>query len=79
MTTWVIVLLVYAAPPTAVAWPGPWTKGMVLAGKDFFRSEGECRTAAVQWIGRLYAGGMLGPARFQCVPFPDGLPVGAPR
>ena len=77
--TWVIVLLVYAAPPTAVDWPGPWTKGMVVAGKDFYRSEGECRNEAIKWIARVHAAGMLAPARSQCVPFPDGLPVGAPR
>jgi hypothetical protein len=79
MKTWIIVLLVYAAPPNAVDWPGPWTKGMMIAGKDFFRTEGKCRNAAVAWIGRVHAEGMLAPARFQCVPFPNSLPVGAPR
>ena len=79
MKTWVIVLLVYAAPPTAVDWPGPWSKGMAIVAKDFFSSEGLCRNAAVAWIGRVHAAGMLAPARFQCVPFPDSVPVGAPR
>lgn len=79
MQAWVIVLLVYVAPATAVNWNGPWSKGMTVAGKDFFRSEGECRNEAIQWIARMHAGGMLAPIRFQCVPFPNGLPVGAPR
>lgn len=43
MKTWVIILLIYAAPPTAVDWPGPWTKGMVIAGDKFYRTEGESR------------------------------------
>src|SRR5687767_3705408 len=34
---WVIVLLVYTAPANAVDWNGPWSKGMTVAGKEFFR------------------------------------------
>lgn len=79
MKTWVIVMLVYAAPANAVDWNGPWSKGMTVAGKEFFRTEAECRNEGIQWIARVHAGGMLAPARFQCVPFPDSLPVGAPR
>jgi hypothetical protein len=79
MKTWIIVMLVYAAPSDAVNWNGPWSKGMTVVGKEFFRTEAECRNEAIQWIARVHAAGMLAPARFQCVPFPDGLPVGAPR
>ena len=63
MKTWVIVLLVYAAPPTAVDWPGPWTKGMVVSGKDFYRSEGECRNEAIKWIARVQVCGWNAGAR----------------
>jgi hypothetical protein len=79
MKVWVILLVAYAAPPNSVDWPGPWNRGMIIAGKDFFNSEGECRNAAVAWIGRVHASGMLAPIRSQCVEFPAGLPVGAPR
>jgi hypothetical protein len=76
---WVIVLMVYAAPPNSVDWPGPWTRGMTIVSKDsFFESEAQCRNSAIGWIGRIHQG-MLAPIRFQCVPFPAGLSKGAPR
>jgi hypothetical protein len=68
MKTWVIVLLIYAAPPTAVDWPGPWTKGMVVAGDKFYPTEAECRNEAIMWIARIHANGMLAPARFSVRP-----------
>jgi hypothetical protein len=79
MKSWVIVLVLYAAPPNAVDWPGPWQKGKIIAGENFYPTEGICRNEAVQWIARVHAAGMLAPFRFQCVPFPASLPVGAPR
>ena len=76
---WVAVFMIYAAPPDAVAWPGPWTPGMSIAEKEsFFKSEAECRNYAIRKIGHLHEG-MLAPMRFQCVAFPGGLPKGAPR
>jgi hypothetical protein len=76
---WVVVFMIYAAPPDAVDWPGPWSPGMSIAEKEtFFHSEAECRNYAIRKIGRLHEG-MLAPMRFQCVPFPAGLPQGAPR
>jgi hypothetical protein len=47
MKTWMIVMLVYTAPPNAVDWNGPWSKGMTIAGKEFFRTEAECRNEAI--------------------------------
>lgn len=76
---WAVVFMIYAAPPTAVDWAGPWRPGMALAEKDsFFRTEAECRNYAIRKIGHLHEG-MLAPMRFQCVEFPAGLPKGAPR
>lgn len=76
---WVAVLAVYAAPPGAVDWPGPWESGMAKANEDkLFKTEAECRNFAIGWIGRIHQA-MLAPIRFQCVPFPAGLPKGAPR
>jgi hypothetical protein len=77
-TIWVALLLVYQAPSNAVDWPGPWQAGRTIAAKNFWRTEAECRNDTVQWIGQLHQG-MLAPIRFQCVGFPSGLPVGAPR
>ena len=80
MKTWVILLVTYLAPMAHPAeWHGPWEKGVITAGKDFFRTETECRNAAVMWIRLIHAEGVGAPTRFQCVPFPDGLPVGAPK
>jgi hypothetical protein len=75
---WIVLLVVYSAPPNAVNWSGPWTQGMTMAGKDFFETEADCRNYAISWIGRIHQG-MLAPIRFQCVPFPASLPKGAPR
>ena len=75
----VVVFMIYAAPPDAVDWPGPWTPGMTIAEKEFFfHSEAECRNYAIRKIGRFHEG-ILAPMRFQCVPFPADLPKGAPR
>ena len=46
---------------------------MIVAGKEFFSTEGECRNEAVKWIGRVHGAGMLAPARFQCVPWIVGI------
>lgn len=75
---WFLVLFVYAAPPDAVDWDGPWELGMSHLVDARYKTEAECRNAAVQVIGRLHQG-MLAPIRFQCVGMPANLPKGAPR
>lgn len=75
---WVLVLVMYQAPPGAVDWDGPWKAGMANAIDRRFNSEAECRNTAIELIGRLHQG-MLAPVRYNCVEMPASLPKGAPR
>ena len=75
---WLLVIAVYAAPPNAVNWDGPWELGLTKLMDQQFTSEAECRNYAVQFIGKMHQG-MLAPMRYRCVPFEAGLPKGAPR
>jgi hypothetical protein len=77
-TIWVLLLVIYEAPPNAVDWDGPWKAGMTNAVDRRFRSEAECRNTAVELIGRLHQG-MLAPIRYKCVEMASSLPKGAPR
>jgi hypothetical protein len=78
MKTWIAILMIYAAPADAVNWEGPWTRSMVVSGKNFFATEAECRNDTISWIGRIHQD-MLAPIRFQCVAFASSLPIGAAR
>jgi hypothetical protein len=75
---WLLVLAVYAAPPDAVDWDGPWDLGMTKLLDRQFNTEAECRNFAVQLIGRMHEG-MLAPMRYRCVGVESALPKGAPR
>jgi hypothetical protein len=75
---WLLVLAVYAAPPDAVDWDGPWELGMTKLLDQQFDTEAECRNFAVQLIERMHKG-MLAPMRYRCVGVESGLPKGAPR
>ena len=76
--TWLLILVVYAAPPGAADWNGPWELGMPHLVEREFQSEAECRNEAIQIIGRLHQG-MLAPIRYHCVGVASGLPAGAQR
>jgi hypothetical protein len=71
--TWVAVLVVYVAPADAVDWQGPWTRGNVIAGKNFFSSEAECRADTEARIKAIHEG-MLAPILYRCVPFQESVP-----
>ena len=75
---WLLILVVYAAPPDAIDWNGPWEFGMAHVVEQPFSSEAECRSSASEMIARLHEG-MRAPVRFRCVPVESGLPEGAPR
>lgn len=75
---WLLVFVIYAAPADAVDYDGPWTFGMSKLAEKQYASEAECRTDAIQFIGRLHQG-MLAPVRFRCVELEATLPKGAAR
>ena len=75
---WLMILIAYAAPDDAVDWNGPWTAGVAHVVDEHFRSEAECRNAAIQAIGRIHQA-MMAPIRFRCVPVEATLPAGASR
>lgn len=79
MKIWLLLIVIYVAPYSAVDWDGPWQFGMSRAmDKTTFKSEAECRNTAIRMIAEMHQG-MLAPMRFECVPFDASLPKGAPR
>lgn len=76
--TWLLVISIYAAPPNAVDWDGPWELGMTRLLEQQFDSEAACRNYAVQFIGKMHQG-MLAPMRYRCLSVESDLPKGAPR
>lgn len=70
---WVAVLLIYQAPADSINWHGPWTRGMTIAGKEFFSSELACKTNTEARIAKLHEG-MMAPVLYRCVPFQESLP-----
>lgn len=75
---WLLLLNIYAAPSNAENWNGPWKLGMSKVIDQPFRSEAECRNAAIIFMGKMHQG-MLAPMRYRCVKVEAGLPEGAPR
>ncbi len=70
---WIAVLVAYQAPHDAINWRGPWTRGVILAGENFYASEAECRTDTERRIVRIHQG-MKAPILYRCVPFNESLP-----
>lgn len=76
---WVMLLVVYGAPPNAVDWDGPWKPWLSQVKEErFYDSEAECRNEAIQLIGKMHEG-MLAPIRSRCIAIEEMLPKGAPR
>lgn len=75
---WILVLLVYGAPPNAVDWDGPWKLWTTQVPDRQFQSEAECRNSAIQLTGKIHQG-ILAPIRYQCIEVPATLAKGAPR
>lgn len=78
MKIWILIVAVYAGPPSSIDWDGPWEFWTWSARDKTFKSEAECRNLAIQIIGKMHQE-MLAPVRFECVPFAASLPKGAPR
>lgn len=75
---WLMVIVIYQAPPQSVDWDGPWKFGKAKMIEQQFATEAECRNSAVQLIGRLHQG-MLAPVRYRCLPVDGALAKGAQR
>jgi len=69
---WVSVLVAYLAP-AAVDWRGPWTRGEIVASKNFYRSEAACKKETEAAIARMHQD-MKAPVLYRCVQFPESLP-----
>ena len=61
---WLLLIVFYAAPDNAVNWDGPWKAGMSKLMDQRFASEADCRSQAIQFIGKMHEG-MLAPMRFR--------------
>ena len=75
---WLLIIAIYAAPPDAADWDGPWELGMTKMMEQQFDSEADCRNTAIRFIAKMHEG-MLAPMRFRCVSIDAGLPKGATR
>ena len=75
---WLLILVIYVAPPDAVNWKGSWSLGMTKLVEARFSSEATCRSAARGIKDRLNQG-MLAPVRFHCMPVAAEMPADAPR
>ena len=75
---WLLIVVIYAAPPDAVNWQGSWELGMTKLVERRFSSAATCRSAGREIKGRLNQG-MLAPFRFHCMKVASELPAGAPR
>ena len=78
MKLWLLIVTVYAAPPDAIDYDGPWEYGFSQMVEEPFASEAECRNFAIQMKGRVQQG-MLAPIRYQCLAVDANLPEGAVR
>ena len=75
---WLLILVVYAAPPDAVNWKGPWELGIAVLREERFVDEANCLNAGFQIKAKINQD-MLAPVRFHCVRVDAGLPAGVPR
>ena len=75
---WLLIMVIYVAPPDAVNWQGSWELGMTKLVERRFSSEATCRSAGREIKDRLNQG-MLAPVRFHCLNISSELPAGAPR
>ena len=75
---WLLIVAIYAAPPNAVNWDGPWELGMTKSMEKQFDSEAACLNTGISLKAEIQKG-MLAPIRVRCVSFEAGLPKGALR
>ena len=75
---WLLILVVYGAPPDAVNWKGPWELGPAVLRDERFANEASCLGAGSRIKASLNEG-MLAPVRYHCIRVDAGLPPGAQR
>ena len=75
---WFLIISIYAAPPDAMSYDGPWVVRLTNMEAQPFRTMADCRNAAIEKIARLHEG-MMAPMRYRCVPMAARLPAGARR
>ena len=75
---WLLILVLYGAPPDAINWKGSWELGLAVLREERFDSETNCLNAGSQLKAKLNEG-MLAPVRIHCVRVDAGLPAGVPR
>ena len=75
---WLLLIVVYVAPPDAVNWKGNWQLGPALVRDERFANEASCLNAGSQIKTKLKEG-MLAPVRYHCIKVDAGLPPDVER
>ena len=75
---WLLLLVVYTAPPDAVNWSGEWQLGPALVRKERFTNEAHCLNTGSQIKAKLNEG-MMVPVRYHCVEVDAWLPSNSQR
>ena len=75
---WLLLIVVYVAPPDAVNWKGTWQLGPALVRDERFANEASCLNAGSQIKTKLNEG-MLAPVRYHCIKVDAGLPPDVER
>ena len=66
---WLLILVVYFAPPDSVDWNGPFELGLARISEEHFTTEELCLNRGKEIKAEL-GNGMLAPVRYQCLMFP---------
>ena len=75
---WLLILVVYVAPPDAVNWRGDWQLGPALVRDERFTTKDSCLNTGRQVKAKLNEG-MLAPVRYHCIKVDADLPADTKR
>ena len=70
---WLLLVVVYFAPPDAIDWKGSWELGLSRVMEERYETEAGC-LAGGQALQDHLGEGMLAPVRIHCVRVEKSLP-----
>ena len=75
---WLLFIHIYAAPPNAIDYDGPWKYGATPRPR-LHQSLEACREEGVSFTKAMFDGGVKAPTRWRCVKIDATLPEGVER
>ena len=67
---WILIILIYFAPPDAVDWQGSYELGIAETHKEHFTSERSCQDKGED-IQASFNEAALAPFRYRCLEIPS--------